>query len=53
MFVFDALLELVLDLLGGYWFDAPEYVEEAVEAVDVWRSGEGEAAVCPSRVRGE
>jgi hypothetical protein len=26
---------------------------EPVEAVEVWRSGEGEAVECPSRVRGE
>jgi hypothetical protein len=53
MCVFEALLECVLDLLGGYWLEVPEYAEEPVEAVEVWRSGEGEAAACPSRVRGE
>jgi hypothetical protein len=49
---FDAWLDAVLDLLGGYWFEAPEYAEEPVEAVEVWRSGEGEVVWCPSRVRG-
>jgi hypothetical protein len=29
-----------------------EYADEPFEAVDVWRSGEGDAVWCPSRVRG-
>lgn len=45
-----ALLESVLDRLG-----VPlEYIEEPVEAVDVWRSGEGDGAGwSPGRFRGE
>lgn len=41
---FDALLERVLDLLGGYWFEPPEDADEPVDAVDAWRNGDGEAA---------
>jgi hypothetical protein len=47
------LLESVLDRLGGKRSEAPEKVEEAVEAVDVWRRGDGSAAWWPRRVRGE
>ena len=35
--------------VGGYWFDD---AEEPLEAVEDWRSGEGEVAECPSRDRG-
>jgi hypothetical protein len=45
----DALLDCVLDRLGGYWF---EWFDEPLEAVEAWRSGEGEVAGCPSLVRG-
>ena len=45
----DALLDCVLDRLGGYW---PELVEEPLEAVDVWRSGEGAVEGLPNLVRG-
>jgi hypothetical protein len=43
------LLDCVLDRLGGYWF---EWFDEPLEAVEAWRSGEGEVAGCPSLVRG-
>jgi hypothetical protein len=45
----EALLENVLDRLGT---PRLESVEEAVEAVDVWRRGDGDAVGLPSRVRG-
>ena len=46
----DALLDCVLDRLGA----SLERVEEPLERVEAWRSGEGAAAVeWPSRVRGE
>jgi hypothetical protein len=48
---FEALLDCVLDLLGSMFVPLEEV--EPVEAVEVWRSGEGEAVECPSLVRGE
>jgi hypothetical protein len=45
----DAWLDCVLDRLGGYWL---EWFEEPFEAVEVWRSGEGDVAECPGRDRG-
>jgi hypothetical protein len=46
----DALLDCVLERLGASF----ERVEEPLERVDAWRSGEGDAVVgCPpSLVRG-
>lgn len=45
---FEALLDCVLDRLGGLF----EFVEEPLETVEAWRSGEGEVVECPSLVRG-
>jgi hypothetical protein len=44
----EALLDCVLDRLGALF----ECVEEPLEAMDVWRRGEGDAVECPSLVRG-
>lgn len=49
---FEALLDWVLVRLGGYLFVPLEDADEPLEAVEVWRSGEGDVAGCPSRVRG-
>lgn len=48
----EALLDCVLDRLGGCWFVPLEYADDPLEAVEVWRSGEGDAVWCPSLVRG-
>lgn len=45
----EALLDCVLERLGGYWF---EWLEEPLDAVDVWRSGEGDVAEWPGLERG-
>lgn len=45
----EALLDCVLDRLGA----SLDRVEEPLESVEAWRSGEGDAVVeCPSLVRG-
>jgi hypothetical protein len=48
----EALLESVLDRLGGYRFEPAEEAEDAFEAVEYCRNGEGEVVGWPSRVRG-
>lgn len=44
----DALLDCVLERLGASF----ERVEEPLDRVEAWRSGDGDAVVCPSLVRG-
>lgn len=44
----EALLDCVLERLGA----SLDRVEELLERVEAWRSGDGDAVVCPSLVRG-